>query len=198
MVTLMRVMPAPGEDTASAYLEEVQFERMLYAETDWLQSRTPIRRRLADGTFSSGRRRPKAHRMPPARPRFVVAGKAVMVDRITSLQTPPLLTHEEKTLLEELPVTEMPLLLYTWMLRAVRQSIEILSEDRGESDASYMEDKAALEALYLEMQTPIRELYDACVKITQELALPVPLPYFHAVRPGAHSEPCIASTHYRC
>jgi hypothetical protein len=112
----------------------------------------------------------------PAKIRFVVAGNALLVNELTSLQTAAVITPAERELLEMYPAKDMGLLLHTWSLRAVRQLM--LSQDE-ESEGKY--DKAAFEQLYKEVKKPVDELLVSCQKITQEMSLPVPFPYFHAV-----------------
>lgn len=172
IITFMREMPEPGKDTASPHITEIQWERMLYSERAWLEKQTPCR---AQEVYSSGWQRGQP--VPPATMRFVVSGMAVHINKLTYKQTKAVLSEEERTILEMFPAKNMPLLLHTWMLRAARSGLfNPVANDRASTRSD-----AAQEALYTEVQIPVNSLYHACCRITHELSLPVPFPYYHAV-----------------
>ena len=161
MITFMRAVPEPGEDTASPLITESQWERMLYSEKAWLENDTPKRK--------------EDSKMPPAKTRFVVSGRAVLVDKLSAGQMPAILTRDERALLEQMPAKYMPVRLHAWMLRAIRQEMTAhFEKDRPDFQSAY-------EQLCSEVKEPIDFFLNECSQITHELSLPVPLPYFHAV-----------------
>jgi len=80
--------------------------------------------------------------------------------------SPPLLTDEEKEILRSKKGNLPTLLLQTWALRAAREGYK----------------RCGVEApIYGQLQSTVLELRRCCASITNQLALPIPFPYYHAL-----------------